>query len=117
MAGAEKPRNLMVGFTLRRLVAFRKRFHAVSWFREESRYDGRRTGHKAVITVLATGPAGREVTSEYAIRGTYRDLAIKIDHALQGLIQIKAIGTELKVQHVKQAVDYTANPPSRPGAS
>lgn len=50
-----------------------------------------------------------EVTSEYAIRGTYCDLAIKLDSALQMLIEVKAIGLELKEQHVKQAVDYAAN--------
>jgi hypothetical protein len=50
-----------------------------------------------------------EVTSEYAIRGTYCDLATKIDGALQALIEVKAIGLELKDPHVKQAVDYAAN--------
>lgn len=50
-----------------------------------------------------------EVTSEYAIRGTYCDLALKIDATLQTLIEVKAIGTDLKDQHVKQAVDYAAN--------
>lgn len=50
-----------------------------------------------------------EITSEYAIRGTYCDLAIKIDSVLQSLIEVKAIGLELKEQFVKQAVDYAAN--------
>lgn len=50
-----------------------------------------------------------EITSEYAIRGTYCDLAIKIDGALQSLIEVKAIGLELKDAHVKQVVDYAAN--------
>lgn len=50
-----------------------------------------------------------EVTSEYAIRGTYCDLATKIDGTLQTLIEVKAIGLELKDAHVKQAVDYAAN--------
>lgn len=50
-----------------------------------------------------------EVTSEYAIRGTYCDLAIKIDGSLATLIEVKAIGLELKDQHVKQAIDYAAN--------
>lgn len=50
-----------------------------------------------------------EVTSEFAIRGTYCDLATKIDGALQALIEVKAIGLELKDAHVKQAVDYAAN--------
>lgn len=50
-----------------------------------------------------------ELTSEYAIRGTYCDLAIKIDGVLQTLIEVKAIGLELKDHHVKQAVDYASN--------
>lgn len=50
-----------------------------------------------------------DLTSEYAIRGTYCDLATKIDGTLQTLIEVKAIGLDLKDQHVKQAVDYAAN--------
>ena len=50
-----------------------------------------------------------DLTSEYAIRGTYCDLATKIDNVLQTLIEVKAIGLDLKDQHVKQAVDYAAN--------
>jgi len=50
-----------------------------------------------------------EITSEYAIRGTYCDLAIKLDGTLETLIEVKAIGIDLKDTHVKQAVDYAAN--------
>lgn len=50
-----------------------------------------------------------ELTSEFAIRGTYCDLAIKLDGRLATLIEVKAIGIELKEAHVKQAVDYAAN--------
>jgi hypothetical protein len=50
-----------------------------------------------------------EITSEYAIRGTYCDLAIKLDGKLSTLIEVKAVGIELKDQHVKQAIDYGAN--------
>ncbi|MDD5365923.1 MAG: type I restriction enzyme HsdR N-terminal domain-containing protein [Gallionellaceae bacterium] len=50
-----------------------------------------------------------ELTSEYAIRGTYCDLATKIDGVLQTLIEVKAIGLDLKDPHVKQAIDYAAN--------
>jgi len=50
-----------------------------------------------------------EVTREYCIRGTYCDLAVRIDQKLRFLIEVKAIGTELKEQHIKQAVDYAAN--------
>lgn len=50
-----------------------------------------------------------EITSEYAIRGTYCDLAVKVDGAPKYLIEVKAIGTNLKDNHLKQAVDYGAN--------
>ena len=50
-----------------------------------------------------------ELTSEYAIRGTYCDLAIKLDAKLSTLIEVKAVGIELKEPQVKQAVDYAAN--------
>ena len=50
-----------------------------------------------------------ELTSEFAIRGTYCDLAIKLDALLATLIEVKAIGLELKESHSKQAVDYAAN--------
>src|SRR3546814_19780404 len=50
-----------------------------------------------------------ELTSEYAIRGTYCDLATKIDGTLQTLIEVKAIGLDLKNHHVKQSIDYDAN--------
>ncbi len=50
-----------------------------------------------------------EVTKEFAIRGTYCDLAVKVGEDLRFLIEAKAVGVELKDQHVKQAVDYAAN--------
>jgi hypothetical protein len=50
-----------------------------------------------------------DVTSEHSIRGTFCDLAIKVDNQLQTLIEVKAIGIDLKDQHVKQAIDYAAN--------
>jgi type I restriction and modification enzyme subunit R-like protein len=50
-----------------------------------------------------------EVTAKYAIRGTYCDLATKLEGTLQALIEVKAIGLDLKDSYVKQAVDYAAN--------
>jgi len=50
-----------------------------------------------------------EITTEYAIKSTYCDLAIKVDNELRFLIEVKAIGLNLKDNHVKQAVDYGAN--------
>lgn len=50
-----------------------------------------------------------DITTEYAIKGTYCDLALKISDKLSVLLEAKAVGIELKEQHVKQAVDYAAN--------
>jgi len=50
-----------------------------------------------------------EITSEHSIRGTFCDLAIKLDGRIATLIEVKAIGIELKDSFVKQAVDYAAN--------
>lgn len=50
-----------------------------------------------------------EVTSELLIRGTYCDLAIKIDESFYFIIECKAIGIDLKESHLKQAIDYGAN--------
>jgi len=43
------------------------------------------------------------------IRGTFCDLAVKRDGSLSFLVEVKAIGLELKDHHIKQAVDYAAN--------
>lgn len=50
-----------------------------------------------------------EITSETSIRGTWCDLALKIDGTIEFLIEAKAIGLDLKDAHTKQAVDYSAN--------
>jgi hypothetical protein len=50
-----------------------------------------------------------EITSEHQIRGTFCDLALKMDGELRLILEAKAIGIELKDMHVKQAVDYAAN--------
>lgn len=50
----------------------------------------------------------QEITSEMAIRGTFCDLAVKIDGRVRYLIEAKAIGKDLKDNHLRQAVDYAA---------
>lgn len=50
-----------------------------------------------------------EITSEFSIKKTYCDLAIKIDGQPRMLIEVKAAGLNLKEQHIRQAVDYGAN--------
>lgn len=50
-----------------------------------------------------------EITRELCIRGTFCDLATRIDGKFQMIIEVKAVGLELRDSHVKQAVDYAAN--------
>ncbi|MFA5461581.1 MAG: hypothetical protein WC274_05840 [Sulfurimonas sp.] len=49
-----------------------------------------------------------DVTSEYAIKGTFCDLAIKTNGQLKFLIEVKAIGINLKDNHLNQALAYGA---------
>jgi hypothetical protein len=51
----------------------------------------------------------QHVTTEFAIRGTYVDLAVRVDNQIRFLIEAKAINIELSDSHVKQAIDYAAN--------
>jgi hypothetical protein len=49
------------------------------------------------------------VTGEYPIKGTKVDLSIVVNNKIRFLVEAKAIGIELKDNHVKQIVDYAAN--------
>ena len=50
-----------------------------------------------------------EVTAEFSIRGTYVDLAVKTDDHIAYLIEAKAIGADLRDNHLRQAINYAAN--------
>jgi predicted type IV restriction endonuclease len=50
-----------------------------------------------------------DITSEFSVRGTKCDLAVKVDNRVEFLLEAKAIGLTLKENHLKQAVDYGAN--------
>lgn len=50
-----------------------------------------------------------EISTEFAVKGTYVDLAVKVGKEIHFLVEAKAIGVELKDIHVRQAVDYGAN--------
>jgi predicted type IV restriction endonuclease len=51
-----------------------------------------------------------DITSEYAIRGTYCDLAVLDNHKkIRFLIEVKAVSVTLNDSHIKQALDYGAN--------
>lgn len=49
-----------------------------------------------------------ELTGEYQIRGTFCDLAVKIDNKVKYLIEVKAAGVDLNDGHLRQAIDYAA---------
>ncbi len=50
-----------------------------------------------------------EITREYAIKGTYCDIAIKRDGAnVDVLVEVKAIGLELKDIHLRQVINYAS---------
>lgn len=94
-----------------RIVASLKRFQPIL-----SSAKARDVGESDTVTIVTDMLAEvfgydkySEITSEHAIRGTYCDLATKIDGQLSMLIEVKAIGLDLKDSHVKQAVDYAAN--------
>ncbi|MBB6425421.1 type I restriction enzyme HsdR N-terminal domain-containing protein [Sphingopyxis sp. JAI128] len=50
-----------------------------------------------------------EVTSEQQIRGTFCDLAIKVEGKIQYLCEVKSAGTTLNDNHLRQAVNYGAH--------
>lgn len=50
-----------------------------------------------------------EVTREFAIKGTYCDLAIEMRGGIEYLVEVKAVGLTLKENHLRQAVNYGAN--------
>jgi hypothetical protein len=47
-----------------------------------------------------------DVTTEVAVRSTFCDLAIKVRGRLQYLIEVKSVGTDLKDNHLRQAIEY-----------
>ena len=49
-----------------------------------------------------------DITGEYQIRGTYCDLAVKVDDKVRFLIEVKAADKTLKDNHLRQATNYAA---------
>lgn len=50
-----------------------------------------------------------EITTEYAVKKTYCDLALRVEGNLRILIEAKAIGLDLKSDYVSQALNYGSN--------
>lgn len=49
-----------------------------------------------------------EITREFAIKGTFVDLAVRVDGKLEYFVEVKAVGLNLKGNHLRQAIDYAA---------
>lgn len=66
-----------------------------------------------IVTDILEGVFGfdkyTEITREYAIQGTFCDLAIIANKKVEYLIEVKAIGIDLKDAHLRQAVNYAAH--------
>jgi len=50
-----------------------------------------------------------DITSEPAIKQTFCDIGLKIDDIFRWLVEVKAVGVELKDGHIRQALNYAAN--------
>lgn len=50
-----------------------------------------------------------ELTSEQQIRGTFCDLAIKVESKIYYLAEVKSAGTSLNDDHLRQAINYGAH--------
>lgn len=50
-----------------------------------------------------------ELTSEVQIRGTYCDLAVKLDGTIKFLIEVKSAGITLNDSHLRQALNYASH--------
>lgn len=50
-----------------------------------------------------------ELTSEHQIRGTFCDLAVRVDGKIRFLVEVKAAALELADNHLRQALNYGAN--------
>jgi predicted type IV restriction endonuclease len=50
-----------------------------------------------------------DITTEHNVRGKFCDIALKINDKIMLLIEVKAIGIELKENHVRQILDYAVN--------
>jgi len=94
-----------------RLVAGIKKFQPI--LADAQKRDVNESDTVIIITDMLSEIFGydkySELTSEKNIRGSFCDLATKVDNVIQTLIEAKAINQELKDGYVRQAVDYASN--------
>lgn len=94
-----------------RLVAGLKRYQPI--VRKLAERDISEADTVTVIKDMLTDIFGydkyAELTSEQQIRGTYCDLAIRVDGKVHYLAEVKSAGTTLNDNHLRQAVNYGAH--------
>lgn len=59
-----------------------------------------------MLTELLGWDKYEEITSELSVRSTFCDLAIKSRGRLLYLVEVKSIGTDLRDNHLRQAIEY-----------
>lgn len=64
------------------------------------------TAVKAVFAEILGYDMFNELTSEFAIRGTRCDLAVRLQGELREIVEVKGISVKLNEKHLTQAVDY-----------
>ncbi len=96
---------------LDRLVAALKRYQPI--VRKLAERDISEADTVTVIKDMLTDLFGydkyAELTSEQQIRGTFCDLAIKVEGKVHYLAEVKSAGTSLNDNHLRQAVNYGAH--------
>ena len=98
------------GAVTKRLIATVPKFRKILQAAKER--DINESDTVAIVTDMLSDIFGfdkySEITREYAIQGTYCDLAVKTGKGIEYLIEVKAIGLELNDKHLKQTVNYAA---------
>jgi hypothetical protein len=94
-----------------RIVAGLKRYHPiVSKLRERDISEADTvTVIKDMLCDIFGYDKYTELTSEQQIRGTFCDLAIKVEGKITYLAEVKSAGTNLNDNHLRQAVNYGAH--------
>lgn len=94
-----------------RLAQGIKRFQPI--FKKARDRDVNESDTVTIITDFISDVLGydkyNDITSELNVSGAYCDLALKVNGKICLLMEIKAVGTDLKDNHLRQAVNYAAN--------
>jgi len=110
LTAEENPMSNIPASVKKRLIATVPKFRKVLQAAKER--DINESDTAAIVTDMLAEIFGfdkySEITREYAVQGTYCDLAVKTGKGIEYLLEVKAIGLELNEKHLKQAVNYAA---------